>query len=176
MRITVLVWCALVASACGADGTQQRGTDSPQKEASASGAETMPGQEWSERVSDRCVKNASRAGRAVLRLQKELRTQGWSRDEFVARVLETSIKTTRPLLDDAAALPAPSGREADAERFFSLLRSTFPLIERSARAVRENNAAASRRINRQILEVAVPARALARELEIPECIPRASAS
>lgn len=96
--------------------------------------------------------------------------------DVVARVLQRSAELFRPALDRLEALPAPEGKQAQAHRFISLLRDTVPVIENSAEAIRQGDEAAAREANQRILELALPARRLARELDIDEaCIAGQSA-
>lgn len=170
LAVLGLVLVALGAAGCGgvddAGGDASVGTREP---AERSG--TLKPQEWAQRVERLCAENRSRSERAVRRLRREAAAKDYSERELAARVLEASPKVAEPAYSAMAALPGPEGKEREAARFIALLRKTSPLLEESARALRSNDRAAGERVNREILEVAYPARALARDLSIEGCIP-----
>ena len=117
-----------------------------------------------------CERNRRRAEAAVRDLQQE--AQGLSEAQVAARVLELSVRTSRPLVRELAALPPPQGRERQAGRFVQLLRQTFPLFQRNARALRAGDRETVERTNDRLLEIGGESRRLARELDIAACLPR----
>ena len=130
--------------------------------------------EWSSRAEDLCEQNATRAERSVLRLTREARAEHMSKREYAARVLELSARQASPALDRLEAIPPPRGHEQQVDDFIMRLRKSLVSFRRSADALRTHDNQAAGAANREILQQAVPARALARELNIEACIPSGS--
>jgi hypothetical protein len=82
-----------------------------------------------------------------------------------------AARISDPMLDRLEALPPPEGHEEQARRFVALIRKAQPLLKDSARALREDDRQAAQQANDAILDAAIPARALARKLNIERCIP-----
>ena len=136
------------------------------------GAGKLSARAWSERVSDLCRENQRRARATVRDLEREAEDKSLDEREYTARVLDTSIETTRPLLDELTALPEPEGRERQADRFVELLRDTVPLFGRLSRAIRARDDKALEATNGRIRTLANESQRLARELGVATCIPR----
>jgi hypothetical protein len=167
MRARVVVLATLLVGGCGGEES-----DTADKASPSAGADPIPAAQWSQRVEELCDKNADRAEPAQVDIQRDIEKEGASRAEFVARVLERSVELTEPMLDKLAALPPPAGKEEQAKRFEQELRNVLPTFEDMAAAVRDGDRSDVQRASRELLQAAVPARALARELEIRACIPR----
>ncbi len=177
MRHVLLVLAlalVLVLSGCGEDDPNGGG-GAPSTQAGAAtaeaGGETIGADDWARRVTTLCGENRRRAQRLVRDIQADAQRERLPEYEVAARVLEESVDTTRPLLEEMEALPAPRGRERQATRFLELLRQTLPYFERNARALRAKDADEIDRISDRVLEIAGESRRLARELDIEACIP-----
>ena len=157
---------ALAAAGCGGD---EGAGGEPE-----AGGGSLSAEAWSERVTGLCEENERRATEAVRDLRKEGEAEALDEREFTARLLDVSVETTRPLLSELEALPAPEGRERQANRFAKLLRDTLPVFTRLAKAVRANDERALEAQNGRILELATESRRLARELDVAACIPKGS--
>ena len=153
----------LAMGGCG-DGTDSGGE----------GADGATLAEWSKRAEKLCEQNANRAERGVLRLAREARAEDISRREYAARVLDLSARQAAPALDRLAAIPSPRGHEQEVDEFITRLQKAITSFQQSADALRTRDAQAVGAANRAILEQAVPARELARELNIESCIPSGS--
>ena len=127
--------------------------------------------EWSTRAEDLCEQNANRAERGVLRLTQEARAEHFGKREYAARVLDLSARQGAPALDQLAAVPPPRGHEQQVENFITRLRKALVAFRHSADALRRNDDQGVRDANMELLQQAVPARELARELNIEACIP-----
>ena len=156
----------LALGGCG-DGTDSGGD-------SGDGADGATLAEWSNRAEELCEQNANRAERAVLRLAREARAEDISRREYAARVLDESARQAAPTLERLAAIPPPRGHEQEVDEFITRLQKALESFVQSADALRSRDAQAVGAANRAILEQAVPARELARELNIESCIPSGS--
>lgn len=176
VRLLILAVIPLtILAACG-DDTSGAGRGAPSPASTSPGDRAISFEQWSRRVERLCGQNATRAERKVLELRDQARAKNLSETEFVARVLDASRDLTAPALDEVDALPPPRGHEQQARQFTASIRKTFPIGKAAAQAIRDNDEKASQRANDALLEAAVPARALARELNVEECIPRGSAS
>ena len=167
MRSRILICLTVLAAGCGGD---EPASEKPRAAATptAETAKTMPADEWSRQVSEMCDENANQAEREVLKIQQE----GGSQEEMVARTLERSAELSEPFIEEMAALPPPQGKEDQAQRFVAAMRDILPKVQESADALRANDKDASLRASQELLKAAVPARELARDLNIHACIPR----
>lgn len=161
MRAKLIAGLAVAAAGCGG-AEESGGTD----------AKTIAAADWSRQVESLCSKHATRSEREVLKLQKE--SEGLSREEFVAKVLDRSAELTKPMIDEVAAMPLPQGKEAQAKRFVASMNNLLPMIERMADVVRDGDEAELKKTTGEMQEETVEARAMARDLAIDECIPRNS--
>lgn len=166
MNGRALTVCVVLAVAgCGGEAEQEA--------TSPAGTKTMPAAEWAAQVEEICDKGADKAERESVEMMQEAQREGLSEEEAVAKVLEHGIEETKPWLDEIAALPAPEGKQQQAEDFDQKMRDLLPEMQAMADIVRDgNDQAALEQTSQQILKEVLPVRSLARELNIHACIPR----
>ena len=122
-------------------------------------------------MEDVCAELQSDVEFEVTRLARQARRDGDSQEEFEASVLEATPGLAEPAYDRIDALEPPEGHAEQAREFVATLRATGPLYERAAAAVRAGDSERLERLDRELLDAALPTRELARELDIEACIP-----
>jgi hypothetical protein len=166
MRLRLITVCAALAvGGCG-------GSDEREAAAPASG-DTMPAAQWATQVEEICDSMANEAERKGVEIMQRVQAEGGSEEEAVAQVLEYAKDQTGPWLDKVAAMPAPEGKEQQAQEFDRRMRDMVPNLQELADASRASETDIKPITDRFLKEV-LPVRALARDLNIHACIPRNS--
>ena len=96
---------------------------------------------------------------------------------MAARVLERGAELTEPWLDQIAAMPLPQGKERQAKEFDRRMRDIVPAVNAMADTVRDDDSSQAdlKKASQELLNQALPVRALARDLNIHACIPNNAA-
>jgi hypothetical protein len=153
MKTMLIAGLAAVAVGCGGGGG---GSD-----------ETMAASDWTAKVEQMCRKQNAAGEAKVAELQKQSKSQ----EDYAAKVLEYGADSTKPLIDKVADMPAPKGKEKQADDFVASMNRLLPMIDDLAGAVRDNDEKKGRGIISDMQAETAKARAAARELGIDACIP-----
>jgi hypothetical protein len=153
MRAMLIAGLAAVAVGCGGGGG---GKD-----------DTIAASDWAAKVEEMCRKQTADSRSKVAELQKE----SGSQQEYAAKVLEYGVDSTKPTIDKVADMPAPKGKEEQAEAFVTSMNRLLPMIDDLAEAVRDNDEAKGRELTSKLQAETKKARAAAGELGIDACIP-----